>query len=197
MRRAILLLAVMTATLVVASGVALAVTKIGTDGPDILRGTKGADNLLGKGGSDTLTGLGGKDNLLGGKGKDLMFGGYRDAIGRGDDNLVGGSGNDAVFGSQGSNNLVGQEGNDYLVDGNESNPNKDTILGGDGTDVIFAWNSPAGTDLVVCGPGYDRVAVDRSDDVARDCEKVSIYHGSSFPDAFFESIPESSWEGLP
>src|SRR5688572_11496253 len=39
MRRAMLLLAVMAATLVVASGMALAVTKIGTDGPDTLKGT--------------------------------------------------------------------------------------------------------------------------------------------------------------
>ena len=39
MRRTVLLLATMALTLVVASGVALAVTKIGTDGPDTLRGT--------------------------------------------------------------------------------------------------------------------------------------------------------------
>ena len=41
MRRVVLLLTVMAATLVVASGVALAVTKIGTDGPNTLRGTNG------------------------------------------------------------------------------------------------------------------------------------------------------------
>ena len=34
MRRTVLLLATMVLTLLVASGVALAVTKIGTDGPD-------------------------------------------------------------------------------------------------------------------------------------------------------------------
>src|SRR5829696_10083618 len=44
MRRTILLLATMALTLLVASGVALAVTKIGTNGPDILRGTNRADN---------------------------------------------------------------------------------------------------------------------------------------------------------
>jgi hypothetical protein len=46
MRRTILLLASMALTLLVASGVALAVTRIGTDGPDTLRGTNGADNLV-------------------------------------------------------------------------------------------------------------------------------------------------------
>jgi hypothetical protein len=39
MRRTILLLATMSLTLLVASGVALAVTKVGTNGPDTLRGT--------------------------------------------------------------------------------------------------------------------------------------------------------------
>ena len=39
----------MAATLVVASGLALAVTKIGTNGPDTIMGTNNADNLLGKG----------------------------------------------------------------------------------------------------------------------------------------------------
>jgi hypothetical protein len=47
-------LTMMAATLVVASGVALAVNKIGTNGPDTLKGTNGADKLLGKGGNDVL-----------------------------------------------------------------------------------------------------------------------------------------------
>ena len=43
-----MLVAMMAVSLVVASGVALAVNKIGTDGPDTLRGTNGDDNLIGK-----------------------------------------------------------------------------------------------------------------------------------------------------
>jgi Ca2+-binding RTX toxin-like protein len=54
MRRTILLLAAMALTLLVASGVDWAVTKIGTNGPDTLRGTNGSDNLIGKGGNDVL-----------------------------------------------------------------------------------------------------------------------------------------------
>ena len=49
MRRTILLVATMALTLMVASGVALAITKIGTDGPDTLMGTKGSDVLSGRG----------------------------------------------------------------------------------------------------------------------------------------------------
>jgi Ca2+-binding RTX toxin-like protein len=73
MRRVILLLAAMAATLVVASGLAWAVNKVGTNGPDTLRGTNGADNLFGKGGNDDLFALGGRDNLLGGAGKDWVL----------------------------------------------------------------------------------------------------------------------------
>src|ERR687896_1660683 len=75
MRRTILLVATMALTLLVASGMALAVTKIGGPGPDTLRGTNGADNLLGNGGNDVLYALGGRDTLLGGGGKGLVLGG--------------------------------------------------------------------------------------------------------------------------
>ena len=40
-----------------ASGVALAVNKVGTNGPDTLRGTNGDDDLLGRGGNDKLFSL--------------------------------------------------------------------------------------------------------------------------------------------
>jgi hypothetical protein len=46
MRRVALLLAAMALALLRASGVAWAVNKKGTNGPDTLRGTNGADNLL-------------------------------------------------------------------------------------------------------------------------------------------------------
>ena len=52
MRRMSLVLAAMALALLLASGMALAVNKIGTDGPDNLMGTNKADNLLGKGGND-------------------------------------------------------------------------------------------------------------------------------------------------
>jgi hypothetical protein len=48
MRRLILLLTAMAVTLVVASGVAWAVKKGGTYGPDTLRGTNGADTRFGQ-----------------------------------------------------------------------------------------------------------------------------------------------------
>lgn len=50
-------------------------------------------------------------------------------------------------------------------------------------------------DIVSCGPGFDRVLADRQDLVAPDCEKVSVGLGSA--DAFYDSVPESFWDGLP
>src|SRR5215213_1970101 len=64
MRRITLLLMVMASTLLVASGVAWAVTKtcspfpqkcLGTNGADVLKSTSQANIMVGKGGNDTYT----------------------------------------------------------------------------------------------------------------------------------------------
>ena len=217
MRRALLMVATIALTLLVASGVAWAVTKIGGPGPDTLRGTNGADNLLGRGGNDALFGLGGRDNLLGEEGKDWVLGGNeRRALG-GDKNLVGGPGNDGVQGGEGSDivlggsgndvadggpgpdNIVGGEGNDYLTDGERRGGATDTLTGGDGNDVIDPFNGPAKKDVVTCGSGFDRVLADRADVVAPDCERVAVGRAAAerlnqrlFESGFFDRI----FEGL-
>jgi Ca2+-binding RTX toxin-like protein len=99
MRRIILLFMAMAMTLVVASGVALAANKIGTDGRDTLWGTNGADNLFGLGGNDKLYALRGSDNLLGGPGSDFVVGGTREG-GLGTEYPVGG--NKTLFGGRGN-----------------------------------------------------------------------------------------------
>jgi Ca2+-binding RTX toxin-like protein len=196
MRRTMLLLATMALTLLVASGVALAVTRIGTDGPDTLRGTKGDDNLIGQGGNDTLLSLAGDDTLLGGPGKDVVNGGSLAEPLAGNKNLVGGEGNDAVQGGLGSDNVLGGEGNDYMVDGEPEPPAvKDILSSGEGNDVMNVANKPAGKDTVTCGGGFDRALADSKDVVAPDCEKVFI--GPAAADRFFNSIPQSFIEGLP
>ena len=198
MRRTIVLLATISLTLLVASGVALAVTKIGTNGPDTLRGTNRADQLVGKGGNDKLLALAGNDTLLGGPGKDIVNGGSLERPFGGDKNLVGGPGNDLVQGGLDSDNVVGQEGNDLLIDGDNgdvSAPQPDNLAGGAGNDVLGSINKPADVDVIVCGSGFDRVLVDRKDVVAPDCEKVFVGLGSV--EAFSNSIPESFFEGLP
>ncbi len=204
MRRAILLLATMMVALLTASGVALAVNKIGTDGPDTLRGTNGDDNLLGKGGDDKLFSLAGNDNLLGGPGKDVVVGGTAPGAGfggddasasGGDKNLLGGPGNDWVNGGRGPNNVLGGAGNDVVVDGPDREFSTDNVSAGEGNDVVAARNKPAYKDMVTCGDGFDRVMADPNDVVADDCERVA--DTQSEVNALFGSIPQSFWEGLP
>ena len=203
MKRTIVLLSTMALTLLVASGVALAANKIGSDGPDTLRGTNGDDNLVGLGGNDRLFSLGGTDNLLGGPGKDIVFGGnQRFELSGGHKNLLGGPGNDFVNGGKDSDNVVGGKGNDLLGDGVLRESSLDTLSGGDGNDVILVDNKPAAKDKVLCGRGFDRVLADRADVIAPDCERTTIVHGSSEDvirqeERFFESVPESFYEGLP
>jgi Ca2+-binding RTX toxin-like protein len=59
LRKLAVLLMVVAATLVLASGVALAADFIGTSGNDELTGTEGNDYLEGRAGADRLYGLGG------------------------------------------------------------------------------------------------------------------------------------------
>jgi hypothetical protein len=160
MRRTILLMATMALTLLVASGVALAVTKIGGPGPNTLRGTSGADNLLGKGGNDLLYALAGKDNLLGGEGKDWLLTGERRALG-GDKNSAGGPGNDGVAGSLGSDNVLGSKGNDFVF-GDEGS---DSALGGEGRDLI---DGHTGSDRMLGQGGGDWLVEDGLSEFSKD-----------------------------
>jgi Ca2+-binding RTX toxin-like protein len=198
MRRTIVLLATMTLTLLVASGVALALTKIGTDGPDYFRGTNGDDILIGKGGNDILNSQAGDDNLVGGRGKDVVVGGKsccdESDFSGGDKNLLGGRGNDAVVGGKGSDNILGEEGNDFLASGPPGESSANRLSAGDGNDVI-AVRQPGAKDIVTCGGGFDRVFAERIDVVASDCERVADRRSEYA--ALGDSIPESFWEGLP
>src|SRR5215208_379244 len=195
MKRILVLFIVMAVTLVVASGVAWAVNKIGTDGPDTLRGTNGADNLLGLGGNDELFSLDGRDNLLGGAGKDCLICATRQRRGfAGHKNLVGGPGN-----------VVGGEGNDHLADPGDREFSKDNFSGGPGNDVINVVHYRSASDLVVCGSGFDRVLVDSNDVVAPDCEKVVVFRGGTFSEYldvvviefYEETVPPNFLEGRP
>jgi Ca2+-binding RTX toxin-like protein len=204
MRRVMCVLAAMALALLLASGAALALTKIGTNGPDTLRGTNGNDNLLGKGGNDRLFALNGRDTLLGGPGKDWVDTHPKEAR-RGHKNLFGGPGNDIVIGGWDSDNVVGEEGNDLLFDGPDRDVALDQLSGGVGTDVIGVATlrlRATAADIVTCGSGFDRVVADTKDVVAPDCEKVVLFRGgtrSEYDDLlneFFAEVPPSFFEGL-
>ncbi|MCA9823580.1 MAG: CHAP domain-containing protein [Dehalococcoidia bacterium] len=116
----------------------------------VRRGTPRADALVGGRFNDRLLGLAGPDRLFGYAGNDVL-----DA-GAGNDRLDGGPGNDVLDGSSGHDRLIGGSG-------------KDRLLGGPGNDVFLARDGVR--DMIVCGPGKDRVFADRFDSVLG-CEVV-------------------------
>ena len=125
----------------------------------VLLGTSAPDRLFGTPGRDLLRGLGGPDLLYGGPGADRLEGGP------GDDRVFGGAGADRLDGGAGSDRVGGDAGADHLRGG----PGRDRIAGGAGADVIEARDGRV--DVVLCGPGRDRAAVDRRDRV-RACEDL-------------------------
>jgi Ca2+-binding RTX toxin-like protein len=160
MRLVALVLAGMALVLLLASGVALAITKVGTNGPDTIMGTKGPDKLVGRGSSDWIDGQGGKDVIRGGPGSDNVL---SPAIGQ----LDGGGGADLISGGTGS---------DDLNDGPVSDASVDRLKGNEGNDFIITANRPVARDIVDCGAGRnDFAAADRKDTVRDNCERVKRF----------------------
>lgn len=101
MKRMTMLVAVVALMMVLSAGVALAVTKIGTNGPDKLVGTAQSDTLRGLGGNDVLIGKGDRDRLFGGPGSDFINArdGERDRVNCG-------SGRDVVRADPGNEDII-------------------------------------------------------------------------------------------
>lgn len=88
MKRPAVLLGAMAATLILASGVALAATVVDCSARSFCTGTPGNDDMKGSNSGQEMHGLGGDDILRGFGGSDLLRGGL------GNDRLKGGSGED-------------------------------------------------------------------------------------------------------
>ena len=159
MKRILLMLATIVAAVLMVGGVALAATKIGTDGPDTLMGTKGSDALSGRGGTDWIDGRAGNDVIRGGPGNDDPLSSRPIGI------LDGGRGADIISGGPGI---------DLLFDGPLREGAQDILKGGDGNDDLTTYNRPAARDMVSCGAGRDLADVDRKDIVSDDCETVRV-----------------------
>jgi Ca2+-binding RTX toxin-like protein len=134
MRRTIALLTTMAMTLLVATSVAMAVTKTcsysgacdGTTDPDKLYGREGNNNIYGYGGDDDIYGKSGDDYLFGYAGEDDLYGDlYGDVgagppnggVGGGDDYMSGGSDFDRLYGGSGDDRMYGGDGSDLYVGG--------------------------------------------------------------------------------
>jgi Ca2+-binding RTX toxin-like protein len=112
MQRMFLLTTLMAVSLlVIASGLALAVSKSGGDRDDVIKGTPDRDSLSGGGGDDRLYGREQRDRVYGDSGADEAYGG------RGPDQLFGGQGPDIVFGGPGDDFInVVDERKDTVID---------------------------------------------------------------------------------
>jgi hypothetical protein len=118
---------------------------------------------VGGAGNDRLYGDQRPNVLTGGLGNDVLSGGG------GNDRLAGGVGNDSLLGGTGEDGLDGGTGNDRLVGG----AGNDVLRGGAGNDVLSAVDERRSRDSISCGPGRDTVVANRTDLVARDCERVT------------------------
>ena len=172
-KRIMVAMGLMGAALILAAGVAWAVTVncqvgvpcVGTDDPDRLNGTNKPDDMFARQDGDLLRGL---------SGADILFGDHPPMQNTTTD------GNDELFGNDGEDTLAGLGGSDVLKGGGSAdrieareaseNPGEDTVGGGGGKDVIFAHDNEF--DTINCGANVDEVIFDKGlDEVAANCEK--------------------------
>jgi hypothetical protein len=123
---------------------------VGTRRSELLVGTRGVDVIVCGAGNDRALGRGGRDTIRCGPGNDRIW------TGPGADLAYGGSGSDLLAGEGGRDRLTGGTGRDRFSGG----ANGDRLLARDGR-----------RELVRCGGGRDRVSADRTERLARDCER--------------------------
>jgi Ca2+-binding RTX toxin-like protein len=190
MRKVVLLLSAMAASLMLASGVAFAATVycptdpdgdecIGTEEADVLVGRDPEmDTIFGDGGDDKADGYGGNDTIVAEAGNDTLYGG------EGQDTMGGSTGADSVYGGDDFDDITGDEGNDFLHGGTGKDElfgdeGKDQIRAGGGSDQIDteAYSDNEGlVHTVDCGPGIDTVRYEKGiDKINSNCEKKNPY----------------------
>jgi Ca2+-binding RTX toxin-like protein len=161
----------------------------GGAGDDSLAGGDGGDVYVGGDGEDSVTDYAGRafpvnvtlDDVAddGGDGEgdnvgsdveDVTGGSAADTlIGNSADNeLDGGGGDDAIAGGDGNDGVNGGAGRD-TIDGGSG---RDDLVGGAGADTLKSRDGL--TDRLNCGGGTDSVQSEARDDIAGNCEKLSI-----------------------
>jgi Ca2+-binding RTX toxin-like protein len=135
------------------------------DGNDTVLAGDGNDFVQGGAGNDSIDGGDGGDDLSGDDGNDTITGGANgEDIG---DTIFGGAGNDVLTGSDGLDFIDGGSGNDTIDSGlaNALSPGLDTLLGGEGADLITADGAAtidggSGNDTIVANDGVQEMVFD-------------------------------------
>ncbi len=133
MKDTLKVLAVGALLLALTASAAMAATRYGTSGNDVLNGTGGADQMYGYAGDDLMYGLEGDDLLYGGRGNDYAYGR------NGDDSLYGRSGVDHMYGGYGNDYVNVKDGSRDYVD---CGPGRDSYTV-DPVDVVRNCEVPA------------------------------------------------------
>lgn len=155
--------ATVVAAILVASGVAVAATMVGTEGNDTLNGTQGDDTMSGYGGSDWFNASGGSDVVYGGPG------------------------NDTTGGGAGADKLHGQEDNDTMNDGPSTEVAVDELYGGPGDDKV---NAGAGNDVLRGESGIDAIRGGLGNDTADGGLGTDNLSGQEGDDTLYDGPPE-------
>jgi hypothetical protein len=164
-------------------------TLLGGAGDDVLDGGQADDTLDGGNGEDVLTGGAGADDIHGGDGIDKVI--YAEAPvtvslndvaddgvpGERDDVHSDVEDVDADPGAGGTAMLTGDDAGNVLTVGSGSGKlvggaGADTLVGGPGDDQFI--DTDGWPDRIECGPGDDSVTADQLDQVAADCEHVTV-----------------------
>ena len=127
----------------------------------LIRGTSASERLVVSAAATHVLGLEGDDDITGSRGRDCLEGGP------GRDHLAGRGAADVLVGGPGSDRLAGGSGADRITDAPAAYAfgllasGSNHVSGGPGGDVVDVAN--ARRDIVRCGPGRDRVTVDKGD----------------------------------
>jgi Ca2+-binding RTX toxin-like protein len=165
-RRAILLMATIVATMLSASGVAIAESVdcdttppcYGTPESDEIDGTLDTETIYAYGGDDTVYADGVKNSPIEGQGDDTVYGSS------GDDDLQGEGASDTVYGGGGADLIQAAT--------NDTAGSTDRSYGGGGNDTIDAVDDKV--DIINCGKGSrDFVQYDAALDTVKGCEVKS------------------------
>ena len=124
-------------------------TRVGTRRDDVIRGTRGRDVIVALGGDDKVQGFEGNDLICAGAGADTVDSHY------GDDLVDGGAGPDTLDGGPDVDHVAGGGGNDS-VHGGVGDGEPDTVVGGDGDDLLKV-DGNASSSYLFGGPGRDQM----------------------------------------
>uniref|UniRef100_UPI003F861F8C calcium-binding protein n=3 Tax=unclassified Cysteiniphilum TaxID=2610889 RepID=UPI003F861F8C len=139
-------------------GDALANTLSGTDFGERFFAYAGDDVVHAGGGNDMIEAGAGNDVIYAGAGADIVYAGAGDDVVHGQggfDQLYGEEGNDTLYGHGSNSEVYGGTGDDTLL--SQENWQHNTLIGGQGNDLLITYNYTTTTYVYDLGDGIDTI----------------------------------------